>query len=207
METPKNLLANQVKQQLPNQRKELPAKDSGMGGGNTMKLVVSFLVGAVVGALGVWISSGDDKEVSQEAEKTALEDSKTPESTDDTTTNTVLGAISRKEPVSVSGTNAIATLDQGAGDTAEVTMITLSVPGWVAIHEDRAGILGNILGARRFEPGIHLGEVELLRPMVSGGTYRAVLYQDLSERGFNSAEDAPIKDADGKIIEASFKAQ
>ena len=85
-------------------------------------------------------------------------------------------------------------------------MATLSVSGWVAIHEDRLGALGNILGAQRFEPGIHLGEVELLRPMTSGSTYHAVIYQDFGDHGFNTSDDAPIKNAEGKIIEAVFKA-
>ncbi|MEK7567754.1 MAG: hypothetical protein AAB513_02435 [Patescibacteria group bacterium] len=204
METPKNLLSNQQKQQLPTQKKDLFKPEESSEGGILWKIAVSFLIGVVVGAIGVWIST--DRRVEKETEKTTLSE-ENKEKAEETNKVSAQAPNVRKEPVSVSGTNAIATLDQGAGNTAEVTMITLSVPGWVAIHEDRVGTLGNILGARRFEPGIHLGEVELLRPMVSGGTYRAVLYQDLGEREFNSSEDAPIKDAEGKIIEAIFKAQ
>ncbi len=203
METPKNLLQNQPKPQLPAQKKEVTKinESNKVGVG---KILVAFLLGAIVGAFGFWVSS--DKEVNEvkEENKNVVVSEENKEKNEDTET-APNKTSDRKEPVSVSGSNAISANNQSAGDRAEIDMVTLSVAGWVAIHEDRNGGLGNILGAQRYESGIHLGEVRLLRPMISGAKYHAVLYQDFGDRGFNSSEDAPIKNAEGKIIESIFE--
>mgnify|MGYP000854644763 CR=1 FL=1 len=208
METPKNLL-NADQKKLLDSQKQLASKSSGTG-----KLIVVFLIGAVVGAFGFWLSEGDSKkgstekvgdEVEMTSTSTEVEGQASPVLKNETSA-TLTAPSTRKEAVEVSGNNAIAADAQKAGTTATINMITLSVPGWVAIHEDRNGSLGNILGAARFEPGIHLGVVELLRPTIAGSKYHAVLYQDNGDRGFNTAEDAPIKDGSGKVIETVFEA-
>ncbi len=110
----------------------------------------------------------------------------------------------RPTPVYIVGTNALAVNPQAAGNTVEVTMATFSEPGWVAIHEEEEGAFGRVLGAQRFEPGIHLGEVELLRPTVPGGIYAAVLYRDVGDSAFDLLTDPMLKGQDGKIIKTSF---
>jgi hypothetical protein len=210
METPKNLL-NADQKKLLEAKKNMASTSTGMG-----KLVTAFLIGAVVGAFGMWLSKGDNQKVvvTEDMDSAEMLESATSTpatmgvdtaKTEEVTKEVVTAPTPkvRKEPVSVSGTNAIAANDQKAGTTAEVTMVTLSVPGWVAIHEDKNGELGNVLGAARFEPGIHLGEVELLRGTVAGAKYHAVLYEDTGSRGFDTSEDAPIKNDKG-LIEATF---
>ncbi len=118
--------------------------------------------------------------------------------------STTTSSSLRPFPVFVSGINAVAVNPQPAGETVEITMATFSQTGWVAIHEEDHGALGKVLGAQRFEPGIHLGEVELLRPTLSGGTYIAVLYLDTSDSVFNLLIDPMIKDVSGNIITATF---
>lgn len=110
----------------------------------------------------------------------------------------------RPAPVYLTGTNALAVNPQVAGNTVEVTMATFSEAGWVAIHEEEEGAFGRVLGAQRFEPGIHLGEVELLRPTAPGGMYAAVLYHDVEDSSFDLLVDPMLKGQDGKIIKASF---
>jgi|GEM_PF-318264 len=210
METPKNLLS------VPQQKKIETTRFEKEGTGGTGKIIAAFLIGAVFGALGVWLlegNEGGEKKVPVEdieemiSTTTTLGTSTENTATIDTTRETTSVFGKRKEAISVEGNNAIKALDQAVGSTAEVTMITLSVPGWVAIHEDRDGALGNILGAARFEPGIHLGEVELLRPMVSGGKYHAVLYQDNGDKSFDTSTDAPIKNSDAVVVESVFSVQ
>lgn len=113
----------------------------------------------------------------------------------------------KETTVSVPGTNAVAVDDQPSGDLVNVTMVTLSKAGWVAIHEDTGGVPGNVLGAHRYEPGIYLGEVTLLRPTISGKTYYAVLHLDDGDKQFDSKKDLPITGNDGKVVSDSFVAK
>ncbi|MDO8492536.1 MAG: hypothetical protein Q7S34_02785 [bacterium] len=212
METPKNLLGNEPVKQLPKEFKtpvNMPIRPVSTGPkksslSTTAKVVIAVVIVLLVSGLAYWFSFA--KKENSVPKETINNISTTENITSGVTTSATTPKV-RAAPISVSGANAIATNDQLAGDTAEVTMITLSVPGWVAIHEDKNGLLGNILGAGRFDPGIHLGEIELLRGTVSGGTYHAVLYQDNGDRQFDSSTDAPIKNAEGRIIEATFKAE
>ncbi len=117
--------------------------------------------------------------------------------------------ITTKKPdaVAVSGTNAVSVDDQPAGVLVSVTMLTLSQPGWIAVREVIDGVSGNILGAHRYDPGLYLAEVELLRPTVAGHTYRAELFIDNGDKQFDLATDAPIKNDAGIPIADSFIVQ
>lgn len=205
MEPPKNLLGN-----TPAKPPLKPFNSGSNASANTLtsttKLVIMFAVGLLIGGLLIWlVVANKDKALNDDA---LVEDDDTTIGTDDENTPITPSTPSTNpEPVAVGGSNAIEAKDQPAGNMVEVNMITLSVTGWVAIHEDRDGGLGNILGAGRFEPGIYLGEIALLRDTVAGGTYYAVLYQDNGDKVFDKATDAPIKNADEKIIQSMFKAQ
>lgn len=109
--------------------------------------------------------------------------------------------------VSVPGTNAVAVEDQLAGNTVEVTMVTLSAAGWVVIHEDNNGVPGRVLGAHRYDPGLYLAEVELLRDTEVGNTYYAMLHTDDGDKQFDLSKDLPMLGADGKVIMDSFVAR
>jgi preprotein translocase subunit SecG len=211
METPKNLLNNQQEKQAP--------KQINLGNAwNTPKLPTPapkkfwtsmiFIVAIALVVVLVILYVASNKKQKAPVENVTQTES-TEVSNKGNLENSALSVSKRvvAEPVSVSGSNDIAANDQKAGDKVEVTMVTLSVPGWVAIQEDKDGGLGNVLGASRFDPGIHLGEIELLRGTVSGGVYHAVLYQDNGDKQFDMSTDAPIKNPEGKIIEAKFKAE
>ncbi|HYF10651.1 MAG TPA: hypothetical protein VD967_03570 [Candidatus Paceibacterota bacterium] len=110
----------------------------------------------------------------------------------------------RPEPVSVEG-DAIMVNDQPAGPIVEVTMLTLAEPGWVAVYEDRNGAPGNVLGAARFEEGMHLGEISLLRSTSPGRTYYLILHADTPSRDFDLKKNPPIIDASGASIRSTFR--
>ncbi len=103
------------------------------------------------------------------------------------------------------GKNAIAVEDQVPGNQVTIsTAVFDEGGGWVAIHEDRDGKPGNILGAQIFPAGeTRSGFVNLLRPTVRG-VYYAMLHRDDGDREFNHAKDAPITDAAGSVIMMRF---
>ena len=111
---------------------------------------------------------------------------------------------SRPEPISAEG-NAIVANDQPAGPIVEVTMLTLSQPGWVAVYEDNNGTPGNVLGAARFEEGIHLGEISLLRSTVPAHTYYLVLHGDIDSKEFDLKKNPVLLGPDKAPVRTTFR--
>lgn len=213
MEVPKNLLnANSQQKQLGgDQRKMLPEGEKKSGGW------MMFVIGLVIGAVLVWIFTGTKADNS---DKVNMEDnvSTTTSMLDDTTEvegetpvkSEDLLASSESAVIKTevsSGNNSLTVKDQSAGMVVNIDSLEVSASTWVAVHEERNGTLGNILGARRFEPGMKSGVVELLRATVSGGTYHAVMYRDNGDREFNKTTDTKITNVAGSLIESVFKAQ
>ena len=85
-------------------------------------------------------------------------------------------------------------------------MVSLSLSGWVALHEETAdGAMGNILGARRFAHGKYFGSaIELLRVTDGEKTYYAVLHSDNGDNIFDFETETPAKDESGALIFARF---
>lgn len=100
----------------------------------------------------------------------------------------------------------ISVSSQAPGTTVEVAKISLASSGWVVIHEESNGVPGKILGARRFEKGVHSGNVELLRNTESGKIYFAVIHSDDQNHTFDYKSDLPLKDASGGLVMTKFKA-
>ncbi|MDP3725516.1 MAG: hypothetical protein Q8R20_03555 [Nanoarchaeota archaeon] len=119
-------------------------------------------------------------------------------------------APSTKSPVpvstGVSGEGSLSVSDQEFGDSISISSVTLGSAGWIAIHEDRDGGLGNILGAGWFPAGMSENvEVNLLRGTVPGALYHAVLRSDDGDREFDHTKDAPFEDESGKTLETTFR--
>ncbi|MCE9643757.1 hypothetical protein K8Q93_00700 [Candidatus Parcubacteria bacterium] len=110
----------------------------------------------------------------------------------------------RPEPISVDG-DVIVVNDQPAGPIVEVTMLTLSQPGWVAVYEDRDGTPGNVLGAARFEEGMHLGEISLLRSTEANHPYYVILHGDTASRDFDLKKNPLVIGMDGVSIRSTFR--
>ncbi len=103
--------------------------------------------------------------------------------------------------------NNVSVDNQKAGSVVAVTNVTLSQLAWIVVHEDANGAPGWTLGARRYDAGIHLGEVELVKPTVSGKTYQVVIHADDGDKQFDLKKDLPVVDASGKYIMDSFVAE
>ena len=103
------------------------------------------------------------------------------------------------------GKNAIVVEDQAPGNQVVISTAALEEGGgWVAIHEDRDGKPGNILGAQFFPAGeTRNGFVDLLRPTVKG-VYYAMLHRDDGDHQFDLSKDAPITDTTGSVIMMRF---
>ena len=189
------------------------------------KIVGAFVIGVVVGVAGFWaVSSGTEKTTSTKTSTATKSTSNTTLSSTssskiDTEANVMDKTLPATEvkslpvvtpttpavPVSSTGATAVAVDEQKAGNTVAVTMLTLSNPGWVVIHEDRNGKPGNVLGATWYQAGIHLAKVELLRSTVVGGTYYAMIHSDDGDKQFDLKKDLPLMDASGNPIMAMFK--
>jgi cbb3-type cytochrome oxidase subunit 3 len=208
METPKNLLNNNqsAQKQLAStpEKKMLP---EGEGGGKKWWMLVLGFILIVVLFWVFWGKDSDDVAPKNEENNASVTEENNTANIEVTEKPPVNTSVGSKEAVVVSGNNKVSVKDQPAGSVVEVEGLELSVVAWVAVHEERNGGLGNILGARRFEPGIHLGEVELLRNTTAGGVYHAVLYKDNGDRQFDKATDQLMKNDSGVVIESVFKAQ
>ncbi len=108
--------------------------------------------------------------------------------------------------VSSAGTTATSTVsvtnlhvvDQVAGDRVEIANLDAADILWAAVREEKDGKLGNILGAQKvFVGNGQKVTIELLRPTVTAGTYKVVLYKDIGTPAFNYREDIVVEGVAG----------
>lgn len=151
----------------------------------SMKVVVTFIVGIIIGFFGAWLP------MRNVAGPTVVED---------VDTEIKVSA----SDVTLSGENAILVRDQKAGVVVNVELVTLENTGWVVIHEDNNGALGNALGAQLFLAGVNSGIVDLLRGMEAGKTYHAAIRQDDGDGAFDLAKDFLLSDGRGDPIKITF---
>jgi hypothetical protein len=166
------------------------------------KLIIAFIMGLIVGGGSVWMwigRSADIGDVSTAGDEEVLNGDEG-----------LANVLSSGEDISKESGNAILVRNQLPGDSVSIDSAVLSEIGWVAIHEDRNGVPGNILGATLFNVGRNRGIVELLRPTVEGGTYYAMLHDEAGrgENGFtfDHETDLPIIDSSGNPIMIRFNA-
>ncbi|MBL7045113.1 MAG: hypothetical protein ISR98_00730 [Parcubacteria group bacterium] len=149
----------------------------------SMKVIIVFVVGIIIGFLGAWIPMRDTAEIVEEVNVEVEEEA---------------------ADVTLSGENAILVRDQKAGLTIDVELVTLENTGWVVIHEDNNGVLGNALGAQLFLAGVNSGTVDLLRGMEAGKTYHAAIRQDDGDNAFDLTKDFLLSDGKGDPVQVSF---
>ena len=125
----------------------------------------------------------------------------------ETTDETASGESSLAQISAATGTgiNAVTADDQPAGSIASLT-VKVAKDAWVAIHEDTGGKPGNILGAQLFTKGTHAGTVDLLRPMMAGRKYYAILHADDGDGKFDHTKDTAITGSMGGAIADAFTA-
>ena len=104
-------------------------------------------------------------------------------------------------------TNSLTVENQRAGLSVLVKKADLSGARWIVVRETTDdGAPGNVLGAGWFPAGMHENiSVPLLRGMVSGKQYMAILFADTGEdKQFDHKVDQPVADRAGKMISAAF---
>lgn len=111
------------------------------------------------------------------------------------------------QAVATIGGNSISVKNQISGNQVVLESVSFESDGWVAIHEERDGELGNTLGAGWFPAGTNSGTIDLLRGTVAGGTYYAVLHGDDGDKQYNYKIDKPLTDDSGSMLMVKFSAE
>ena len=105
--------------------------------------------------------------------------------------------------------NAAVTLvvnDQFGTKTTIVDKVVTAAPVWVAVHEDRGGKPGNVLGAAWVPAGESLNvSVGLLREAVEGQTYYVMIHAEDGMAGFDFKTDLPLTDDEANPVMESYK--
>ncbi|MEK7641552.1 MAG: hypothetical protein AAB365_00995 [Patescibacteria group bacterium] len=114
-------------------------------------------------------------------------------------------------PVDTSGgaateVNRIVMSDQYPGNVVYLSSVQLANGGWVAVHADKNGQPGDVIGSMYFEKGINPGKITLTKSTVEGGIYYAMLHADDGDKVFDATKDLPIKDSRGNVIMKLFRA-
>ena len=94
----------------------------------------------------------------------------------------------------VVGKNAIYVAEQLPSQTVSIALVLLAKPGFVVVHEDRAGTAGQILGQ---SAALGAGEtknlsIALSRSTTDGETLYAMLHFDDGDGVFDVAKDNPV---------------
>ena len=168
------------------------------------KTIFSFIGGFIVGFLLIWgWNAYIDKSTRNIEPQTTTPEISTEESqmpSEDSLTNESVTEAEESESVSVS--------DQAAGDMVIGVDATLETDGWIVVHEEQDGRIGNALGAVRRDVGTHENvSIPLLRGTTIGSRYWIVLYSDDGDRQFNLETDFALRDTQGDPIISSFMAQ
>ncbi len=175
------------------------------------KIITALIIGLLVGfAMGVFWQSrrsgtADIKNDLMASVKESTESAKTSSSTPEKKATVSIPDVPKKATETAFETGAgagVTVKDQEAGSKVVIDSVEAKETLWVAVREEKDGKLGNILGARKAFAG--KGEnvsVELLRPTVSGGTYRVVVYRDVGASDFNYKEDVLVEGV-GAIFKA-----
>lgn len=118
-------------------------------------------------------------------------------------------ASPEKKDGAMTSSDAILTIEnQPAGKSVAIKNMNLAATAWVAIHDDRDGKPGDILGAKRYFATETSGTVPLLRATVAGKRYFAMVHKDNGNLAFEfKAGDAPLMNSAGEPVMAAFVAQ
>ena len=173
------------------------------------KVTIGVVVGLLLGFLIGWFAAsqyegGSSKESATEKESESMNEEEGMTEEENVATEEEVAPLPLGS--ATGGKETLAIEDQLAGMKVEATMATFTEPGWLVIHDDVNGSLGNALGAARFDKGIYLGVVDLLRATVAGKTYFGVIYRDDGDKQFDVKKDAPLRNAAGELLSVSFKA-
>jgi hypothetical protein len=158
-------------------------------------IILIVVVVVIIGAILIWNSN-----------KTANKNDASKDATSIVDNNVVASSTLNEEGGGgITGTGAgIVVDDQNPGRVVTVNQVSLTKPGWVIIKEAVNGKPGSIIGARLFGQGKNSGLIELLRPMVIGRSYYAVVYNDDGDQKYDPKKDLVLKGTNGADIMVLF---
>ena len=165
------------------------------------KIILSLVVGFVVGLLLGWLLFSEpegvvEEVIENETESQVLSEEDIPE----------LGESGVEGDRSIFVEDQLIEVkDQPAGSDVFISRVALKKSGWVVVHEEKDGVRGNILGARRFDAGVFQGFVPLVLQTSAGERYYATLWHDDGDRQFNYKVDMFTTDNVGEIISMRFE--
>jgi len=174
---------------------------------HTVQLALMLILGIAIGAVGAYLWTPKAQTTSEEAQDLLAPEATT---TENMSQSTASNAKTEIGPLEVKRATAnvharVSVSDQPAGNSVEVTGLSLSSAGWVAIYDTRDGVPGWILGAKRFLPGDKEGVVPLLRQTVPGETYFAILHGDDGDLLFDKRKDVALTGEDAVVV--TFRAK
>jgi hypothetical protein len=173
---------------------------------NTATIVISGLIGLIVGIALTWGFMQEDTRTSDRIKDTDNATTTVTDSEDNGTSTTANTTNTANNGSQASVNTNLEVSDQAAGMSVMVKA-TVSAPTWVVVTEDVSGQTGRILGARLYFPGSPEGKIELLRGTTKGQTYHAVIYTDNGDKKFDLKVDAPARTSTGGLLEETFKAE
>lgn len=102
-------------------------------------------------------------------------------------------------------TDALVVSDMRPNDVVVVDSVTLSEPGFVAIHADQGGVVGAIVGVSDYlSAGTHTGvPVKISKAAANGDTLYAMIHVDDGDRIFSAALDLP-REQNGEPVMMRF---
>ena len=116
---------------------------------------------------------------------------KSPMTSTETAEKTTAGGLDLSHPL-IPQDYAFDVSDQAAGGVVLISKTAFVHTAWLAVHEDRDGRPGNILGAQLVPMGTSRGvTTDLLRPTVSG-VYYAMVHEDAADGDFDYQANKPI---------------
>ena len=98
-------------------------------------------------------------------------------------------------------------LDQPAGESVEVSSVAVTMPTWVAVHADRNGRPGNVLGARLVDSNTSGLVISLLRATQAQETYYVLLQEDNGNGSYDLYDDPELVSLAGELIADAFVAK
>ncbi|MFM2374166.1 MAG: hypothetical protein RLZZ234_161 [Candidatus Parcubacteria bacterium] len=177
------------------------------------KTVVAFISGLLIGGLLMWVFSAEpkkdmNKDVKKDDAKEATTEEVKTENTEASAEATTEIAAPVAEVTLGAGSIALSAIKAGS----KVALGEMKFPaegGWVAVHQMDGENLGAVLGASRFDTktGLIPKEVELLAGMKQGDMYAVVFHSTDGNRAYSSKTDLVLKNAEGKFLGSTFKAE
>ncbi|PCI90473.1 hypothetical protein COB18_00045 [Candidatus Kaiserbacteria bacterium] len=166
-----------------------------------IKIILSFAAGFAVSLMIVWgWNAYADRNVKEIPATTT-----TPESMEvpkEVSTESITNEVVDETPQSIQ----ITVTNQSAGESVTVQSATLDTDGWIVVHEQQGGFIGNALGAKRVDAGTYSNtNIPLLRATVANSAYWIVLYSDNGDRQFNLSDDFPLRDVNKNPVISSFQ--